>query len=130
MVGIALSRRLPTLALVPEILTKPSMRASRMSNCSEVRVTSPPSRILKVKPAEKFVNEEPYLSIIDWISEAFPDTTSSIFPKLWNAISLVSVDHVLVFVLSKLLPDKAPKYWSQVSWIFSFASVLEVIPFM
>ena len=62
---IASSNKLPTLALVPEILTSPSMRASNLSSCSEVIVTSAPSRMLNAKPAGKFVNEEPYLSIID-----------------------------------------------------------------
>ena len=112
------------------MLTNPSIRASRISSCSAVKETSPPSRILKVRPAGKFVSEEPYLSIMLWISVDFPLTTSSIFPNVWKAISLVKVDQVLVFVLSKDEPERASKYWSQVSWIFESASEFVEIPLM
>ena len=54
--GTALSKRLPTLELDPITLTKPSNRASKLSNCSGVNDTSPPSRILKINPLGKVVD--------------------------------------------------------------------------
>ena len=53
--GTAVSSKLPTLELVPVMLTKPSIRASKLSNWSGVSDNSPPSRILKVIPEGKFV---------------------------------------------------------------------------
>ena len=82
---------------------------------------------MKVKPVGKLVSKLPYVSTIDWISVAVPVTTNSILFKLWKAVALVS--QVEVSVLSKLVPDNAPMYSSQVSWIFSLAAFeLAILP--
>ena len=130
LVGIASFNKVPTLELAPETFTRPSIRASSISSCVALRVTSSPSRILKVSPPGKFVRELPYLSIMLCISEALPVTTNSIFPIVWKAISLVNVDQVEVSVLSNVDPVRASRYWSQVSCILCSASVLELIPLM
>ena len=61
------------------------------------------------------------------ISAAVPVTTNSMLFKLWNAMELVA--HVDISVLSKLDPDIAPIYSSQLSCIFSTdASVDTMLP--
>ena len=87
-----------------------------------------PLSILKVRPEGKLLREAPYLSIMSWISEDVPATINSILPRFWNATELV--DQVVVSVLSKLVPERAPMYSSQVNWILSPESDVLVILFI
>ena len=82
-----MSKRLPTLELDPVILTRPSIRASKLSNCSGVSDNSPPSIITKVSPEGKLV--VPYVVTIFDISAAVPETISSTLFKFWNAVPLI-----------------------------------------
>ena len=78
--------------------------------------------MLKVNPTGKSARvDSAYLLIIAWISAAVPVTWISIFPNSFRVKD--SSVQVLESPASKVGPDKAPTYSSQVKVIFVWTSL-------